>query len=238
MSISTPASRNDYVGNSSTAVYAYGFYIFLASDLLVTVRKISDGTETTLAITTDYTVSGAGARTGGNVTLVNAAQAWLDGSGNLITGYDITIRRSRPLTQTTDLRNQGSYFPETVEDTFDACVMIDQQQQDQINRSVKLPETVAASGFDTGLPANIATSAGYAIVVNGTGNGFSLSPVGVDVTLTARVFGKDTFANLKAAAAAAPTLQRRGWATDIRQLVEYVADVTVGDEGWIILGGG
>ncbi len=28
------------------------------------------------------------------------------------------------------------------------------------------------------------------------------------------------------------------WATDIKQLLFYTNDITVGDEGWIIIGGG
>ena len=149
MSIQSTTSRNNYIGNGAANVYPYGFRIFQNSDLLVTVRD-TEGNETTLAIDDDYTVSGAGLVGGGDVTLVDNGQAWLT-SGFLTDDYTITIRRVRPLTQTTDLRNQGAYFPETVEDTFDKNVMLIQQLQDAIDRSMKLPETIDPDDFDATL---------------------------------------------------------------------------------------
>lgn len=131
MSISSLTNRNDYVGNNSTDEYDYTFRILSASDLRVTVRD-TDDIEDTLVLNTDYTVDGVGEEGGGTVTLT---------AGNLATGYALTIRRVRPLKQETDIRNQGPYFPETVEDAFDHTIMVAQQLQDQIDRCVKLQET-------------------------------------------------------------------------------------------------
>jgi hypothetical protein len=47
----------------------------------------------------------------------------------------------RPISQTTDIRNQSQVFNDVLEDTYDKLVMIDQQQQDEIDRSLKFPET-------------------------------------------------------------------------------------------------
>jgi hypothetical protein len=58
-------------------------------------------------------------------------------SGNLTTGWDIVLRRVRPLTQETDIRNQGDYYPEGIEDEFDSLVMMAQQLQEQIDRCVQ-----------------------------------------------------------------------------------------------------
>lgn len=146
MSISSTSNRNDYVGNDSTNVYAYGFKIFLESELRVTVVDAA-GLETELVLNTDYSVSGVGQTSGGNVTLINASQAWLN-SGNLATGYNLTVRRVRQLKQLTDIRNQGDFYPEAHENTFDQLVMLDQQQQDELDRSLKLPETEAGSNFE------------------------------------------------------------------------------------------
>src|SRR4030043_817663 len=107
MTLSNTNTRMDYVGNGATAVYPYTFKIFSTSDLLVT-REDTDGIITTLTLDTDYTVSGAGVTAGGNVTL----------TGVLPTAYLLTVRRVRPLTQTTDIRNQGDFFQETHEDAF------------------------------------------------------------------------------------------------------------------------
>lgn len=177
MTLASATNRVDYVGNGAVDTYSYTFRIISNTDILVTVRD-TVGVETTLTLTTHYTVSGVGDAGGGSVALVNGAFDWLDGDGDLKSGYALTIRRVRPLTQLTDIRNQGEFFPETHEDEFDILTMVDQQQQDEIDRSVKLPETVAGSGFTTTLPASIADNPGFAIVVNATGDGFDLADVG------------------------------------------------------------
>lgn len=157
MSLASTQNRNDYVGAGNTATYPYGFKVFADTDLLVTVRNTSN-VETTLSLTTDYTVTGVGNTPGGNVVLVSSGQAWLTG-GFLTTGYALTIRRVRPLTQETDLRNGGEYFPEVVEDEFDRGVMIAQQLKDGVDRSFRLPETVSPAVVSALLPVPVAASA-------------------------------------------------------------------------------
>lgn len=127
-----------YTGNGSTSSYSFTYKIFDEGDLLVTVKD-TDGVETTLTITTDYLVTINADRTG-SIDLVNSSQAWLTG-GNLTTGYRLVIRRVVDVIQETDIRNQGEYFPEVHEDAFDYQTMIQQQQKDEIERSIKLPET-------------------------------------------------------------------------------------------------
>lgn len=146
MTISSTTSRNDYTGNGAVNTYAYGFKIFANTDLKVTVRDTADAELPTLTLTTDYTVTDVGEDGGGNIVLVDSSQSWLTG-GFLTTNYDITIRRVRPLTQDTDIRNQGDFFPEVHEDQFDREVMIAQQQQDEIDRSLKVDETDPALGL-------------------------------------------------------------------------------------------
>jgi hypothetical protein len=121
-------------------------------------------------------VNGAGDESGGSIDLVNSSQAWLT-SGKLTSGYILSIRRVRPLTQDTDIRNQGDFFPESHEDEFDKLTMVDQQQQDELDRSFKLPETIDPADFDASLPPDITDldSAGKAIVVNATADGLELS---------------------------------------------------------------
>lgn len=177
MSLSSATSRVQYTGNGAVDTYSYTFRIIDQTDLLVTVRDTSD-VETTLTITTDYTVTGVGSSSGGNVVLVNSAQAWLDGDGDLKSGYVLSIRRVRPLTQLTDIRNAGDFYPETHEDAFDHAVMIAQQHQDEIDRSVKLPESIDPSTFTNDLPVGVAdvANAGAALIVNTTGDGWDLGP--------------------------------------------------------------
>ena len=132
MTISSSANRNGYTGNDTTATYNYSYKIFQESDLTVTVRNTTTDVETTLTITTDYTVTGVGETSGGTIVLVDAGQDWISASSYLDTGYTLSIRRIVGLTQETDIRNQGDFYPEAHEDQFDKLTMIDQQQQDSI----------------------------------------------------------------------------------------------------------
>lgn len=179
--ISSTNSRMDYTGNGAVDTYSYNFKIFTNTDLLVTVRD-TDDVETTLTLTTDYTVTGVGSTNGGNVVLVNSGQSWLDGDGDLKTGYVLTVRRVVQLKQTTDIRNQGSFYPEIHENTFDKLVMMEQQQQDEIDRSLKLPETVDPSDFNTSFPASLVGNAGASIIVNDSGDGFTDGPTADDIS--------------------------------------------------------
>lgn len=222
MSLPSDLSRNDYVGNDSTAVYPYTFKIFRQQDLRVIKRNLS-GVEFVLTLGVDFTVTGVNNPAGGSITLT---------AGNLPTDYHLTIRRVLPFTQETDIRNQGDFFAEVHEDQFDRSIMVVQQLADDVSRSMRNPETVPASVFSPILPANINTP-NRALVTNATGDGLVLGPTSADAD---RIFKADTYANLKALAVADPTAQRWGWATDLKQLVFYTADLTVGDAGWVMVG--
>ncbi len=165
MGLASETSRWAYTGNGSASSFSFSAKIMEDSDLLVTKRLISTGAETTLALTTDYTVAGVGDDAGGSITLV---------AGALAATYKIVIRRVRPITQETDIRNQTDFYPETHEDEFDMLVMVDQQQQDELDRSVKLPETVTSSDFDPRLPVDITDNPEKVLCINDDGDGFEL----------------------------------------------------------------
>lgn len=135
MSISSETNRISYVGTGLVTTYSYTFRIFAESHLLVT-KKTAAGVVTTLVLNTDYTVSGVGDATGGSIELTTA----------LASGADLTIRRVLPLTQPTDIANQGSFFPETHEDAFDRAIMMVQQHQDILNRTPRVPESETTIG--------------------------------------------------------------------------------------------
>lgn len=162
MTVTNTNTRNDYLGTGSVGPYAYTFRIFAASDLTVTKRDAS-GVETTLNYPADYSVTGVGASAGGTVTLSTA----------LAVNEALTIRRVLPLTQTTDLRNQGTLLPATLEDTFDRGVMQTQQVQEETDATVRLAETVSPADFNPTLPANM--QPGDAIVVDALGTGFDMA---------------------------------------------------------------
>ena len=132
MTVSTTTRSVTYNGNDSTTVFAYPFRIFADSDLVVTLIAAS-GVTTTLALGIDYTVSGANTASGGNVTLVTAPA----------TGEQLSIRRVLALSQPTDLRNQGAFYPETHERVFDRLLMQIQQQVSEDSLDAAIATAIA-----------------------------------------------------------------------------------------------
>lgn len=164
------SSRNDYVGNNSTAVYSYTFRILHESQLKVYVQTVDPETPPQLlSLNTDYTVQGVG-RENGTVTLLG---------GNLETDYKLAILLNVVQTQDTNFTNQGSFFPQTHEDTFDYSRIIDQQQQEEIDRSVKLNPIKKVSNFDPTLPLDIDEEGEDRFLkVKDDGTGFELASAG------------------------------------------------------------
>ncbi|EOX8912422.1 phage tail protein [Citrobacter freundii] len=132
MTVSTEVDHNEYTGNGVTTSFPYTFRIFNKSDLVVQVVDLSENI-TELVLDTDYTVTGAGGYTGGNVVL----------AAPLANGYQISISRELPVTQDTDLRNQGKFFAEVHEDAFDKLTMLIQQAFSWLRLSLRKPSFVA-----------------------------------------------------------------------------------------------
>jgi len=148
MTISSIVDRIDYTGTGAVATYSFPFKIFEADDLLVTIADLT-GAETVQVITTNYTVAVATPPSiGGSITLV---------AGNLTTDYKLTIRRDIAILQSDDFRNQGEFFAENHEDTYDKSRMIDQSLVDLIRRSAQLQETDSDGGIDPVLPVAVAS---------------------------------------------------------------------------------
>lgn len=134
MTVSTETNHNEYVGNGVTTSFPYTFRIFKKSDLVVTITDGADGEDIkTLRLDTDYTVTGAGGFRGGSVVLKAA----------LAVGVRISISRELPVTQETDLRNQGKFFAEVHEDAFDKLTMLIQQLRSTFSLALRKPSFLA-----------------------------------------------------------------------------------------------
>src|SRR5699024_823675 len=128
MTVSSENRRNDYEGTGAADTFQYTFPVLRKQDLRVLVAD-SFGAETTLTVDVDYTVRGVGTSGGGEIVLT---------AGPLPAGCHLTLLRDMRLTQPTDLRNQGGYSPEGVATSLDRAVMTLQQQQEELNRAVKV----------------------------------------------------------------------------------------------------
>lgn len=132
MTVSTEINHNEYTGNGETTHFPYTFRIFKNADLVVSVVDLN-GNLSVLALDTDYTVTGAGGYSNGNVVLTDPLKS----------GWQISISRELPVTQETDLRNQGKFFPEIHEDALDKLTMLIQQFWNRIGFFLKKPSFIA-----------------------------------------------------------------------------------------------
>lgn len=152
MTISNQTVKNVYVGDGATLVFAYTFKIFEDADLEVTIQdtSVSPQTEILLVLGADYTVSGAGNPTGGNVTLLLTGQL----STAPVATDNITIKSNLPLTQLTDYVENDPFPAESHEEALDRVVRLVQQNKEITDRSIKIPSNV--SGVSTDLPEPVA----------------------------------------------------------------------------------
>ena len=130
MTISTTIIKNSYDGDGSQLTFGYNFKVLAEADIEVIIRA-ADGTETVKTISTDYTVTGVGEPTGGNVVLLSAPTAT----------QSVVIRRATEQTQTLDLVENDPFSAEAVEEAFDRAVAITQELQEEVSRSIKLSRT-------------------------------------------------------------------------------------------------
>jgi hypothetical protein len=201
MTVSSETARNDYIGTGLLTEYDYTFRILDEADLRLVKRNTSGG-ETVLVLNTDYTVDGVGDANGGTVTLTTPLED----------DYALAIRRYPSLVQETDLRNQAATHNEDLEDAYDRLVHVAQRLQDELSRSMTLPETEAGTAANTTLPS-AGLRANKNLVFDASGNptvSAGASSTIPDVSLIQVV---DTLAALKALAApsAAVTYLTRGY---------------------------
>lgn len=130
MTVSSTTTKNSYSGDGSTTTFAYAFKIFADADLTVILRSAA-GTETVQSLTTNYTVTNAGNANGGNVVFVTAPAS----------GVTVVIRRNMAQTQSTDYTANDPFPAESHEDALDRLTFIAQQQQEEVDRSIKLSRT-------------------------------------------------------------------------------------------------
>ena len=130
MTITTTTSTRSFSGDASTTVFAYNYKILDDDEIQVIIRAAT-GAETVKTKGTHYTVSGVGVASGGNITFGTAP-------ANTET---VVLRRSTPQTQSVDLVENDPFTAETVEGAFDRSVILAQELQEQVDRSIKISRT-------------------------------------------------------------------------------------------------
>ena len=156
-------------GDGAVVAFDFSFKIFKTSELLVhKVVRATDVVGTALTLDVDYTVAINTITEGGVVTYTVAPSAL----------QDSYIRRSIPLTQDADIPTNNIFREVQIENALDKRTMIEQEQQVNIDRSVKIPEVSDLSG-ELPLP-----SAGKALLWNAAANGIENSTNDFDDLVT------------------------------------------------------
>ena len=137
MPIGEQVTIASHTGNGVATVFAYSFGVLAADDLKVLVNGVE--------VTTGFTVSGIGSRTGGTVTFSTAPTS----------GAAILIVREVVRKRDTDYQYSGDLREEVLDDDFDRIWMTLQEDGELVDRGVRVPvgETlselpVAASRVD------------------------------------------------------------------------------------------
>lgn len=123
-------SRVGYSTNGSTTVFTVPFVFFDDTDLEVILVHNATGAETTLVLTTNYTVIGGAGATGSLTTVSTYAS-----------GYTLVIQREIPYTQEIDYSPNDGFPAEVNEEGLDRNTMQVQQAYRRARQSPILPAT-------------------------------------------------------------------------------------------------
>ena len=198
-------------GNGVATVWPFNpVVVYSSADIQVTLVLSATGVETPLVL-------GAGAANF-SVTVAN-----YPGTGSVTYPADevtpmpsthhLVIKGVLTLEQQTNLENQGGYNPETLEIALDKSIRIDQQQQEEIGRSVKLPVSSGLTSLEIANPAALE-------LVGWNAAGDRLENSGVTGALVAAAEGYASAAAASAVAAAAIEQGLYPWPTILTQDAE------------------
>ena len=189
MTVTSTNQKVQFNGDGSTTVFAYNFKIFASSDLSVILRSAA-GTETVQQLTTNYTVSGVGEASGGNVTMGTAPAS----------GTTLTILRVQPNLQGLDLVPNDPFPAGSMEDALDKLTFMVQTHDEEIGRSIKASRTNVISSTEFSTSAT--DRANKVLAFDGSGNLDISQEIGIyrgnwaaSTTYAVRDLVKDTSTN-------------------------------------------
>ena len=160
--------RNQYTATASQTTFTYSFPVFVDADLKIYVGS------TLKTLTTDYTVTGAGADAGGTIVF---------GTG-LSSGDIVTIYRDMAVSRTSDYQANGDLLAATLNDDLDKNVMMAQQNEQNHNLTLKVDQWDTYT--DLTLPAKT-TRAGTVLGFNATTGDPEAGPTIADVSSLAAI---------------------------------------------------
>ena len=194
---STTRKTNSLVGNGNTHTYPFAFKVFTDADIVVKKLEASTSNETTLTLglNNDYIVTlnaDQNSNPGGSITLKSGGN-----NQNLASGFSIVITSAVQSLQGTDLTNQGGFFPEVINDALDKSTILHQQQQTELDRSIRFSLTNTIGSLE--ITQNAAARANKVLGFDNSGEFNVVQELGVyrgnwaaSTTYAVRDFVKDT----------------------------------------------
>lgn len=174
MAVEIDTSRVSYTGAGSTGPFTIPFYFISNEDIRAIRVLIADGSETELALTTGFTLTGAGDEDGGELTLVDTISS----------SYKLVIFRDPENLQEARFPRNDPFPAATNERVVDLRTMVAQRHAELIARSVRLPDG-DTTGIDPSIPpATAADRANKVIGFDSAGTALELKGA-VDNTLLA-----------------------------------------------------
>lgn len=155
MTVETTTRKENFAGGQSALSYTFRARPSAPSDIKVDIT--AGGTSSTLTYTSHYTVTVASDGIGGTVHV----------SPSYSTAYTYTVYRETTNTQASDYDDYNQFPADTLEASLDQVTLINQEQAEEIARSVKLPVSTTLSNI------TISPSAGAAIGWDSAGTGIT-----------------------------------------------------------------
>lgn len=196
MAIENVSSKVSYNTDGIQTTFSFTFPYQNGSDIQAILLD-TDGDETTFNEGTDYSVSSTDTYSGGDVTFkIAPAQGVL------------TIRRVLPLSQDSTFRPVSGFPEEVITRSFDKAAMIDQQQQEVLDRCITLKETSNVTGVQMDNPV-----AGMVLMVGPDGKTIQSSTTSFD-DIVGAADDAESAAEAAAAAAASAEASKNSILTD------------------------
>lgn len=181
MSVTNEQNKVNYTA-TGLAAYTVPFYFEKNAHVQLYIDDVLK------TFTTDYTLTGEGVSSGGELTLVGTPP---------VSGV-ITILRDIPVRQENTLNEGGPNGAKTAEKMFDKLTLISQQLSERVSRAIKLP---ISSEIDAQLTGDVVPNA--MMVMNETGDAFKLGPsyIAFSDSMDSKVTDAQTYANNAATSA-------------------------------------
>ncbi len=177
ITISATDPRVQYTASGGQTAFSVPFEFFADADLVVI--KTSGGTDTTLSLASSpssaaqYSVTGAGASGGGNITL----------GGGATVNDKYTIFRNLSISRSTDFPTSGTFPIETLNTELDKLVAMIQQKGVDIKLSPRASSS-SSTAYNLIFPELVANKV---LSVNSSGNAIEFSQSITDVQAVAAI---------------------------------------------------